>query len=395
MGESSRGRALQFEQCESRLALSTTAYIATPGDAQSEPEGGQIPLDAALFGHFFSLAPTRGASTTNFTITAGDGALPIGQGSLGGGDRLNVAAQPPGGLLTAGNVISRDGDPFGAFDQVMGDADFSAPELFGADSTLVGSAIRPISPPTGEAPSNDGGSIALDPFTRPEGLLDLTPAGLNSVAGADGAANGGRVASPRPAATESLRGRAVVFEVAHRQSDISEAVSLRLASRESSNTEVAYLAENDSPKHAAAAAATRVDPTVDDGVESPTPTRNARQHGDSHRDQELSSDDSLMAVFAPDYAPWQSTEATSEQAASATTTIASRGVAHDAALAGWSSSDDGETAVAVAPLDPAVSHRTMVGALLALVAGTAPFSKRFRGLLAKSTMVERPPRRRT
>jgi hypothetical protein len=389
-----RSRALRFEQCESRLALSTTmAAAASNGDV----DGGAILLDVA---QRYSLAtPTTVQTASAFDRTSiGDfGTLNIVTSPGGNAPQVvnrlslelsTITPQPTGGLWMSDSVTGRDADPFGAFDDYDSPANPSLPGLFDSDTTVAESPIRPIAPPMVEAPAADGGLIALDVFMRAERFRDLGATSTGAVAGSrvGDAHDADERLTPTPAA-DTWRGRAVVFEVAYHQAagggvDDARSIAADAADELFAASEAALPVESTrsgragQTPHAEAASI-----AAENAADRQRPASESQLPSGENP---LSIDDRISAAELLSALPKDDATADDDAARAA----------HDDALAEWPGDDDSDGELAAAPTDAGTSHRTMIGAALALVAGTAPFSRRFRGLLAKSVMEQRPPRRR-
>jgi hypothetical protein len=215
-------RPLGFERYEERIALSTNAaldfdfaenFYAKTVDVS---EGGWIDFHADVAGDAFHIWSN---SHSHVMMTSGSGHITrLGIASLDDSTSTNLLWSAP---------------TLNGFDYSLA-SDSDSPELLATDSRVV-----PIPPPSAGQGGNEGGQISMTPFMGPA-TLGLPSAGDSLYASKDRPAlrpesvdNATDVPSSAPA--DSLRGRAVVYEVAHAESrlkDDSESLDASLAELE-------------------------------------------------------------------------------------------------------------------------------------------------------------------
>jgi hypothetical protein len=216
-------RALGIERCEQRIALSTNA-IYEPAHLTfagfRENEGGFIVLTNGA-GYTVSTSPAGivpAFSPADATphpwhwLNASDTAFLSNAGATraASADRLNLSYSPR--LLGTTIKIQPDSGWDGSFN-FHGDFDMAPPGVLITESSVV-----PIPPPTAEPGRNEGGQISMIPFIGPS-MFGLQGANESQLAVRTRQALGAEPLEPAPAAdsgrADSLRGRAVVYEVAH------------------------------------------------------------------------------------------------------------------------------------------------------------------------------------
>jgi hypothetical protein len=214
-------RSLGFERCEQRIALSTNAgYEPAQLTLQSsgENEGGFIVL---ANGADFTLSTWRAGVVRAFgsgDFAADRSTWLYDAGTLLNSDasgseaanRLNLAFNPS--LLGTNLRVQSNSGWVDSFDTFV-DLDFGAPGILITESNVV-----PIPPPAGRHGGNEGGQISMIPFIGPS-MIGLPTANESQLAVRTRHALSAEQPESTPAAgspdVNSLRGRAVVYEVAH------------------------------------------------------------------------------------------------------------------------------------------------------------------------------------
>lgn len=362
-------RPLSFERYEERIALSTNApFEIVSGDAVAitTQEGGWIKLEYANASSVASTAATRSLLSFDYS-NFGDFDYTNNSGTI-----LLGAAWP-----TTGSTMS-DLVPAGA-------------EVLLSDTRVV-----PIPPPAAGQGGNEGGQISMAPFTGPA-TLGLPSASDSLYARQSRPAldpEGFDAAADRAPATpaETLRGRAVVYEVAHAEQ--------RLHGDRNGLADVgASLAE---PEHdargsasVAVSGASRDDEiSAADGRESGSMAEASANSGSSNA--RPSSDRAVRTRLAETAAlPTLDHEVrtTSDDALANAATVET--AAHDAVFDEWDS--DGKSALGARELAAATAdnhQRRVLGAVL-VVLGAIPVTKALRRQAQQESVEDRPPQRRT
>jgi hypothetical protein len=375
-------RPLGFERYEERIALSTNAAIefasfephyfvgfidANEGGAASE--GGWILYSAVASDHTF--LKMSGPTVHAMTMTRSDNAY------FGGFTTSDADS-------SASLSSLRSDRDLGGFDYSLMDGE--SPELLATDNRVV-----PIPPPSSGPSGNEGGQISMTPFMGPS-TLGLPSSGDLLYALKDSPAlrpESIDAATDAPTATpaDSLRGRAVVYEVAHADSRLSGS-GARL------DDSPAELDENSAwdIAHALNRASHHETSIVADGrapasqVKLPAGgSENAPQH--VHRDNASAMLMAEIVVHSKD-----ASEA--EVADDMSSAVAANETAADAAFEQWQNEltpafEGREAAAATAD----IQQRRVLGAAL-FVLGAIPVTKAMRRHAQQDSVAHRPRERR-
>ncbi len=372
-------RPLGFERYEERIALSTNAAIEFAPVEQFKidaREGGWIHYSYADKLTVLSAAPTGATSTGLVPAVAFDGldfAIVNRSWSF-----LNSQTGP-----LVGDAGFSDDLDFGASFSFEGES----PELLATDSRVV-----PIPPPSSGPGGNEGGQISLTPFMGPA-TLGLPSASDSLYASKDRPAlrtESVEAATDVPSSTpaDSLRGRAVVYEVAHADSRLN-------GSRDRPDDSLAKLEQNNAwdASHALNQASQHKTSTVADGR---APTSHGKAPADDggnasqqiHRDNAAAMLTANTAVHSKDAAEAEVADDTSSAAAANAT------AAQDAAFEQWQNeltpALDGRQ-IAAATAD--IQQRRVLGAAL-FVLGAIPVTKAMRRHAQHDSSAHRPRERR-
>jgi hypothetical protein len=217
-------RSLGFERCEQRLALSTsTGYEPVPIHFQGldGAEGGFIVLTSGVgtvltwqAGIVRAFGSGSGAADHWTLLNANDSSNAYSYNSgatqIVASNGLNDYFSP---RLASGNVSFQSNSGWTVSLDTFGELDFGAPGLLINESNVV-----PIPPPASEHGRGEGGQISMIPFIGPS-MFGLPTANESQLAVRTRHALGEEQLESTPAAgspeVNSLRGRAVVYEVAH------------------------------------------------------------------------------------------------------------------------------------------------------------------------------------
>lgn len=373
------GRRLRFERCEERIALSTNdaitfapaANFGSIRDLVAANEGGLITVVAGD-----SALRASSAGAWDRTNTFGGGATYLFfDGSISLGTSL---------LDTAFNGTSLLDTAFNGFD---GDA--MSPELMLTDTRVV-----PIPPPEAGQGGHEGGQISMTAFMGPATL------GLPSTGDSLYAAKARPALRPEgfeaatdnsnPAAVESLRGRAVVYEVAHVDDRLSGAND-RLAAVDASRTELqretawndAQISNHNS-RHEGSA-------EIDRDASSSRPTPPAYASGDQLRRRHGA--DAIIEIEAATHSLEAARALDAGQESSVAATPTSDAAAHDAAFARWRRElEPALTGREVAAATADSHQRRILGAAL-IVLGAIPVTKALRRHAHQESIEVRPRKR--
>jgi hypothetical protein len=366
-------RPLGFERYEERIALSTNAalnfdfaenFYATTVDVS---EGGWIEYRASVAGpSFFNWSD----SFTHVLVTSGSGHIArLGFASLDDSTSVDLLWSEP---TTRGFDYS-----------LAGDAD--SPELLATDSKVV-----PIPPPSSAPSGNEGGQISMTPFMGPA-TLGLPSSGDSLYASKDRPAlrpESVEATTDVPSSTpaDSLRGRAVVYEVAHADSRLNgdgHRLDESLAKLEQNETgDAAHPFDLASRHHTSTIADSRAPASQ---VKLP-----AEDHGNAlHQVYRDDASAMLMAETAV-----RSKETAEAEVADAAPAAAHETAAQDAAFEQWQNeltpALEGRE-VAAATVD--TQQRRVLGAAL-FVLGAIPVTKAMRRHAQQDSVAHRPRERR-
>jgi hypothetical protein len=372
-------RPLGFERYEERIALSTNAAIEV---SPIEPlyfvnlvdlrEGGWIAYSNNSYGHVY--LKMSGAS---FHLNAGSDNAYLS--SVTGAHHSDLAVTSLGLEPAIGRGFDYNLDSSGEF------FEFSA-----TDGRVV-----PIPPPAGPG-GNEGGQIAMTPFMGPA-TLGLPSTGDSLYASKDRPALqpesvGAATDVPRATPADSLRGRAVVYEVAHAEGGLNGNRD-RLGDIDSS---VANLEQNESwvETHALSYASHYESSAVADSHTAASqmkPSRNV----EAHASRQIQRDDAAATLMAETVTRSQdaANEDVVDDAASAAL-AAEALAAQDAAFEQWQKKlpaalEGREIAAATAD----VQQRRVLGAAL-FVLGAIPVTKAVRRHAQQDSVAHRPRERR-
>jgi hypothetical protein len=240
-------RSLGFEQCEQRIALSTNApyepaHFALAGYGESE--GGFIVLtngagvtistwQADIVRTFSS--GTSAADQWSWT-NAYDSDYAFKADSTGGEFARNQGFNLSPSLLGNGSYVSGVVPGMTWNGEAFANLDFSG--FDGVDILITESNVVPIPPPSAGPHGNEGGQISMIPFIGPS-MFGLPGANESQLAVRTRQALGAEPLESTPAAdsspADSLRARAVVYEVAQTRPLMTSAEEVALKRTDSEN----------------------------------------------------------------------------------------------------------------------------------------------------------------
>jgi hypothetical protein len=240
-----RSRALRFEACEPRIALSTTAVDELWVRVSRPDEGGWISagdsisgagvtvavLDSGFSGFEANESRAYFSGTSRYGLTSVNVTPGLGSNGLASDSVFVPRLLGTSGDMATSIASLRWQIVNGSFnnDYLLFDSDaFGVPEITVNSWSFHANQFVGIAPPTGKLGGSEGGQISMAAFSGLEGL-SLSQPGDSAMLAKRGPV--GPPANVEPelapansAPVETLRGRAVVYEVAQASGERAEAL---------------------------------------------------------------------------------------------------------------------------------------------------------------------------